>query len=160
MDPKRDLFGLRKTVETGILDYKDLGRGRWLRIGILGVTPCRRAFYEALEGRGAVVVYDEWGVENNPMIASTDLVHLYHHCSLPYGLMRRKERILTELKARRINGLVFGVACLSDSIRDEEFFRSSFGLPVYSIENQGEGDLTTAEERGLDHFIRRVEELQ
>jgi hypothetical protein len=156
MNPGRDFEGLRRTVEKGILDYRDLGRDRWTRIGILGMPPCRESLYQALEARKAVVVYDEWGVENNPMTSSLDLATVYHHCSLPYGLKRRQDRILRETSSRRIRGFILGVEYLCDSLRDEGFFRAALALPVLTVENRGGGPLTPAETRSLERFLDQV----
>jgi hypothetical protein len=156
MDPRGDLEELRKTIERGILDYKDLGRDRWTRIGILGLPPWREGFYDILEKNRAVVVYDEWGVENNPMSASFDLAHVYHMSSLPYGLKRRQERIMKEAAARKIRGFVLGVEYIRDSLRDEGFFRNALGLPVFTIENRGGGGLSSAEAGGLERFLAQL----
>lgn len=157
MDPRGDLDAVRRDIERGILDYHDVGRDRWVRIGILGLTPYREGLFEALERHKTVVVYDEWGVENNPMAATTDLTNLYHLCSLPYGLKRRQERILKEAGARRMRGLILGVEYLCESIRDEGFFRANLGLPVYTLENRGGAPLTPAEEHSLNRFIGQCE---
>ncbi len=157
MNPGRDLEGMRREVEAGILNYQDLGRDRWLRIGLLGLSPYREGFYEALEERKAVVVYDEWGVENNPMAATTDLASLYHICPLPYGLKRRQERAQREVESRRIRGLILGVEYLGDSIRDEGFFKSNLGVPVLVLENAGGGSLSTSETHALERFLQACE---
>lgn len=153
MDPRGDLEGLRKEIEKGILNYRDLGQERWTRIGVLGLTPYREGFYQAMEQHRAVVVYDEWGVENNPMAATSDMTHLYHQCSLPYGLKRRQDRILKEAAVRRVRGFVLGVEYLCDSLREEGFFRANLGLPVHTIENRGGPALSAAEEKGLSRFL-------
>lgn len=156
MDPDGDLEGLRKTVESDYLKFNELGRGRLLRVGLLGLTPARSSFYEALEANGAIVVYDEWGIENNPMTPTSDLARLYHECSLPYGLVKRRERLLKEVQNRRIQGFVMGVEYISESIRDEGFFKSALGVPVYSIENAVGGPLSAAEERGIRDFLAKI----
>lgn len=156
MDPQGDLEGLRKRVESDYLKFNELGRERLLRVGLLGLTPARPAFYEVLEANGAIVVFDEWGLENNPMTPTGDLTKLYHECSLPYGLVKRRERLLKEVKNRRIQGFIMGVEYISESIRDEGFFKSALGVPVYSVENAVEGPLSAAEERGIRDFLTRL----
>lgn len=153
MNPGRDLEGMRREVEAGILNYQDLGRDRWLRIGLLGLSPYREGFYEALEERKAVVVYDEWGVENNPMAAASDLTSLYHLCSLPYGLKRRLERTLREAQARKVRGFILSVEYLCESVRDEGFFRANLGMPVHTLESRGGAPLSPAEESALKRFL-------
>lgn len=155
MDPRGDLEVVRRDIERGILDYQDMGRDRWTRLGILGLTPYREGLYGVLERLKAVVVYDEWGVENNPMAATSDLTNLYHMCSLPYGLKRRLERVMKESAARRIRGFILGVEYLCESIRDEGYFRANLGLPVYTLENRGGGPLSPAEENSLQRFVEQ-----
>lgn len=153
MDPRGDLAALRREVERAILDLCDRGRDRWCRVGLIGLPPYRPAFYEALEAMRAVVVYDEWGLENNPMAPTTDLTGLYHACTLPYGNQRRLERILKEVAARRIRAVVLGVEYLCDSLRDEGFFRAHLPVPVAVFENRGGASLSSAEERALRRLV-------
>ncbi len=153
MDPRGDLEGLRRRIERGILDYRDEGRERWTRVGIVGLPPYRASFYEALESMRAVAVYDEWGLENNPMSPSLDLTFLYHTCSLPYGLKRRLERVQREAATRRLQAVVLAVEYLCESLKDEGYFRINLGLPVYAFENRGGDSLSSAEERGLRRLI-------
>lgn len=153
MDPRGDFEATRKEIERGILDYQDVGRDRWVRIGLLGLTPYRERFYDALERLRAVVVYDEWGVENNPMAAASDLTSLYHLCSLPYGLKRRLERTLREAQARKVRGFILSVEYLCESVRDEGFFRANLGMPVHTLESRGGAPLSPAEESALQRFL-------
>jgi len=156
MDPRGDLEGLRREIEKAILDYRDLGQDRWTRIGIIGLTPYRPGFYEALERHRAAVAYDEWGVENNPMAPTSDLNHLYHLCSLPYGLKRRHERIAREASVRKLRGIVLGVEYLCDSLREEGYFRANLGIPVHTVENRGDSALSSAEQNAFKRFLDSV----
>ncbi len=153
MDPRRDVESIRREVEAGILTYQDVGRDRWTRVGILGLTPYREGFYEMLEKHKAVVVYDEWGVENNPMATATDLVNLYNRCPLPYGLKRRQERALREIVSRRIRGIILGVEYMCENIRDEGFFRANLGLPVLVLESARGVPLADMEAHQLERFL-------
>jgi len=153
MDPRGDLEGLKRRIERGILDYRDEGRERWTRVGIVGLPPYRESFYETLESMRAVAVYDEWGLENNPMSPSMDLTFLYHTCSLPYGLKRRLERVQREAATRRLQAVVLAVEYLCESLKDEGYFRVNLGLPVYVFENRGGDRLSSAEERGLKRLL-------
>lgn len=153
MDPRQDLEGLKRDIDAGTLAYEDAGRERWTRLGLLGLTPYREGFYEFLEARKAVVVYDEWGVENNPMAAASSLVDLYGICPLPYGLKRRLERLQHEIEARRIRGVVLAVEYLADSLRDEGFFRANLQVPVFVMENAPGGALSESDQRALARFL-------
>ncbi len=153
MDPRGDVGALRREVERAILELCDRGRDRWCRVGLIGLPPYRPAFYETLESLSAVVVYDEWGLENNPMAPTPDLTGLYHACTLPYGNQRRLERILKEIASRRIQAVVFGVEYLCDALRDEGFFRARLPVPVAVFENRGGESLSLAEERALRRLV-------
>jgi hypothetical protein len=153
MDARGNLEELRREIERAILDYHDLGQERWTRVGVIGVPPYRDGFYQALEQLRSVVVYDEWGVENNPMAATNDLYHMYHLCSLPYGLKRRQERIVREAAVRKLRGIVLGVEYLCDSLREEGYFRANLDIPVHTVENRGDSVLSSAEMNGLRRFL-------
>jgi len=153
MDPGRDLEGLKRSIDAGILAYEDAGRSQWTRVGLLGLTPYREGFYEFLEARRTVVVYDEWGVENNPMASASSLAHLYEVCSLPYGLKRRLDKLRREIETRHIRGVLLGVEYLADSLRDEGFFRANLQIPVFVVENAAGGTLDESDQRALGRFL-------
>ena len=156
MDPGHDLEGLKREIEACTLTYEDLGRERWQRLGLLGLTPYRGGFYEFLEACKAVVVYDEWGVENNPMATTSSLANLYGVCPLPYGLQRRLERLRHEIEVRRIRGVILAVEYLADSLRDEGFFRANLPVPVFVLENAPGGALTESDQRALGRFLESL----
>ncbi len=153
MNPGKDIDGHRKEIERQILEFEGARQGRWTKIGFIGMTPYRSGLYKLLEETNAIVVYDEWGIENNPQGPSRDLVSHYHQNSLPYGLKRRQERILKEIEERRLRGLILGVECLCHNIREEGFFRSTLPLPVFTFDNCRGDDLQPAEEANLRRFL-------
>ncbi len=153
MNPGKDIEGHRREVERQILEFEGSRQGRWVKVGFIGVTPYRPDLYRALEELGAVVVYDEWGIENNPQGAAHDLVAHYHQTSIPYGLKRRQERLLKEIAERRLRGLILGVECLCHNIREEGFFRSTLPVPVLTFDNCRGDALAPAEEESLRRFL-------
>lgn len=153
MNPGRDIEGHRREIERQILEFEGARQGRWSRVGFIGLTPYRAGLYKVLDECGAVVVYDEWGLENNPQGAAQDLVSHYHQSSLPYGLKRREERLLKEVAERRLRGLILGVECLYQSIREEGYFRAALPVPVFTLDNcRGDG-LHASEEEPLRRFL-------
>jgi len=153
MNPGKDIEGHRREVERQILEFEGARQGRWIKVGFIGLTPYREDLFRALDEAGAVVVYDEWGIENNPTGAAHDLVAHYHQSSLPYGIKRRQERILKEIGERRLRGLILGVECLCHSIREEGFFRSTLPVPVFTFDNCHGGTLLPSEEEPLRRFL-------
>lgn len=153
MNPGKDIEGHRREVERQILEFEGSRQGRWVKVGFIGLTPYRSDLYRALEEHGAVVVYDEWGLENNPQGASHDLVSHYHQASLPYGLKRRQERLIKEIAERRLRGLILGVECLCQNIREEGFFRSTLPVPVLTFDNCRGEALAPEEEENLRRFL-------
>jgi len=154
-EPSEDLDNLKKKVDGLILELESLGQDRWTRLGIIGIPPYRKGLFSFLEQFGAVVVYDEWGIETNPMSAAGDLAALYHLMSLPYGLKRRQARILNEIRVRRLKGMLFCVEDISDSLRDEGFFRSGLPVPVHTFENHRGEELEPGEAGALQRFLEQ-----
>lgn len=153
MNPGKDIEGHRREIERQILEFEGSRQGRWTRVGFIGLTPYRSDLFRILDECGAVVVYDEWGIENNPQGASHDLVSHYHQSSLPYGLKRREERLIKEIAERRLRGLILGVECLCHSIREEGFFRSALPVPVFTLDNCRGDKLLPSEEEPLRRFL-------
>jgi len=155
MNPGGDLDAARRDTEARILEYDSLGQERWTRLGVVGVTPYRPEFFALLEKLRAVIVYDELGLDANPMGASQELSALYHNCSLPYGLKRRGSRLEKEIRERRIHGLLLGVEAISGGRRDEGFFRSTMPVPLFAVETCRSGEMSGSETRLLQHFLSR-----
>ncbi|MCI4397749.1 MAG: 2-hydroxyacyl-CoA dehydratase [Acidobacteria bacterium] len=153
MNPGKDIEGHRRELERQILEFEGSRQGRWTKIGFIGLTPYRSGLYKLLDEMNAIVVYDEWGLENNPQGPARDLVSHYHQSSLPYGLKRRQERILKEIAERRLRGLILGVECLCHNIREQGFFRSTLPLPVFTFDNCSGDGLRPTEEANLRRFM-------
>jgi hypothetical protein len=153
MDPMGDMEGLRKCVESRILENQGFVRESWARLAWIGIPSRRRELWAALEEMNAVVVYDEWGTECNALHPVHDLAALWNHCSLPFGLKPRQERILREFSGRKIQGVLWGAEGLADSLREEAFFRTAFGVPVHTVDNARVGPLDPRERESLARFI-------
>ncbi len=153
MDPVDGLENLKKKIEGMVLELESLGQDRWLRLGIIGTSPYRQGLFSFLEEANVVIVYDEWGIENNPMSAATDLAALYHLISIPYGLKRRQARLLNEIKGRRLHGILFCVESAGENLREEGFFRSSLPVPVHLFENPRGEDLEPGEITAIRRFL-------
>jgi hypothetical protein len=87
------------------------------------------------------------------MVSASTLADLYGVCSLPYGLKRRLDKLMREIETRRIRGVLLGVEYLSDSLRDEGFFRANLHVPVFVVENAAGGALDESDQRALGRFL-------
>jgi hypothetical protein len=153
MDPSGDMDGLRREVERRILENQGLARESWVRLALVGTPPLRPELWAALEELHAAVVYDEWGTECNALHPVRDLAALWHHCSLPFGLKPRQERLLKEFPSRKVHGVLWAAEGLSESLREEAFFRNALPVPVHTLDNARAGPLEPPEADSLARFV-------
>lgn len=158
MNPGSDLDQARRFVELQVINFQGSARDGWIRLGFAGLTPYRRQLFRVLKESRGVVVYDEWGLENNPMGTSPDVGSLYHHCSLPYGLKKRSERLTKEIKERKLQGILLSVERLADHVRDEAFFRAALPIPVLLYENDRALPMDDSEIIGIRRFLSQCME--
>ena len=155
MDPMGDLEGLRREVESRNLENPGLSRESWTHLALVGPPPRRPELWAALEELRAVVVYDEWGTECNALHPVRDLAALWDHCSLPFGLKPRQERLLKEFASRKVHGALWCAEGLADSLREESFFRGALPVPVHTVDNARSGPLEATEADSLARFVTR-----
>jgi hypothetical protein len=153
MDPQGDMESLRRDVEGRNLENQGLTRESWVHLALVGTPPRRPEFWAALEEFRAVVVYDEWGTECNALHPVHDLAALWDHCSLPFGIKPRLERILKEISSRRVHGALWCAEGLADSLREESFFRGALPVPVHTVDNARSGPLDGPEADSLWRFF-------
>jgi hypothetical protein len=157
-DPSRPLPALIKETELKVaLHYKGLGQDYHLRIGILGMPPYDDAFYELLDDVGALVVYEESGLEGFPLGHFSDIALLYNQLSLPYGIKVRRDKLEKEKQERSIDVFLFCAYSQAESRTNVAFLESELKAPFYIFEIKNGNDPSMLEYKLLRRFFDSLE---
>lgn len=153
-DPSMSLPALIKETELKVaLNYKGLGQDYHIRIGILGTPPCDNPFYEVLDEVGALVVYEESGLEGFPLGHFSELALLYNQIAIPYGIKVRRDRLEKEKTERSIDAFIYCTHALSESRNNALFLEGELGTPIYIFEMKSSEEASVLECRLLRRFL-------
>ena len=168
-----DVVKYKKDLET-LLDTvaKRKPYTNQIRLGYIGVPPVfARELYTYIEKHGARVVFNEvqrqfampachssGGAAGRPQPGKS-LAEQYTNYTYPYSLNERLADIKTEIKKRRIDGVVHYVQAFCHRGIGDIVMRSAINLPVLTLEGNAEfylnGHVKTRVEAFLDMIERK-----
>lgn len=153
-DPSMSLPALIKETELKVaLNYKGLSHDHHIRIGILGSPPFDGPFYDVLDQAGALVVFEESGLEGFPLGHFSELALLYNQISIPYGIKVRRDRLEKEKAERSIDAFIWCTHALSESRNNALFLEGELGTPIYIFEMKNSEEASVLECRLLRRFF-------
>lgn len=157
LDPTESLPQLLRIAETKVaLKMRNFDKDPSLRIGILEITPCIKSFYSALDKYGAVVVYDELGLENFPLGHFSDISCLYGQVTFPLGIKARKDKIEREAKERGIDGFIYGTFDSAEIKSNADYLQRELKLPVFIYETKEDEKSAQIENTLLERFLATI----
>jgi len=123
----------------------------WLRLGYIGVPSIYgHDFYHYLETKGARVVFNEIQRQFAMPQSGNSLAEQYSNYTYPYSIYERLKDITTELKQRRVNGVIHYVQAFCHRGIGDIIFRDAIDLPILTLEGNNDFFLT-------NHIKTRVE---
>jgi benzoyl-CoA reductase/2-hydroxyglutaryl-CoA dehydratase subunit BcrC/BadD/HgdB len=130
------------------------------RLGYIGVPPVyARELYHYIEKNGARVVFNEVQHQFAMPLGGKNLAEQYTHYTYPYSLNERLADIKTEIKKRKINGVIHYVQAFCHRGIGDIVMRSAIDVPVLTLEGNAEfylnGHVKTRIEAFLDMIERR-----
>ena len=129
-----------------------------IRLGIIGVPPIITDFYEALEGLGARVVFNEMQRQFSmaPHL-DCDLLEQYTRYTYPYDVFGRIEDIKREVARRRIDGIIHYVQTFCFRQIQDLLIKRALSTPVLTIEGDKPGPLDARNRLRLEAFMETLE---
>ena len=156
-----DVVKYKKDLET-LLDTvaKRKPYTNQIRLGYIGVPPVyARELYTYIEKHGARVVFNEVQRQFAMPQPGKSLAEQYTNYTYPYSLNERLADIKTEIKKRRIDGVVHYVQAFCHRGIGDIVMRSAINLPVLTLEGNAEfylnGHVKTRVEAFLDMIERK-----
>ena len=123
----------------------------WLRLGYIGVPSVYgQDLYHYLETKGARVVFNEIQRQFAMPQPGKSLAEQYSNYTYPYSIYDRTKDINTELKLRRVDGVIHYVQAFCHRGIGDIIFRNSLKLPILTLEGNDDFFLT-------NHIKTRVE---
>jgi benzoyl-CoA reductase/2-hydroxyglutaryl-CoA dehydratase subunit BcrC/BadD/HgdB len=123
----------------------------WLRLGYIGVPSVYgHDFYPYLENNGARVVFNEIQRQFAMPQPGNSLAEQYSNYTYPYSIYERLKDITTELKKRRVDGVIHYVQAFCHRGIGDIIFRDAIDLPILTLEGNNDFFLT-------NHIKTRVE---
>jgi len=123
----------------------------WLRIAYIGVPPVYgQDLYRYLEKKGARVVLNEIQRQFAMPRPGNSLAEQYSNYTYPYSIYDRLKDINTEIKKRRVDGVIHYVQAFCHRGIGDIIFRDRLKLPILTLEGNDEFLLT-------HHLKTRVE---
>ncbi len=133
----------------------------WLRIGYIGVPPVFAPdLYGYLENNEARVVFNEIQHQFSMPAPGKSLAEQYSNYTYPYSIYVRLKDIKTEIKRRRLDGIIHYVQAFCHRGIGDIIFRESLDIPILTLEGNQDFYLTqhlkTRIEAYLDMLRRRL----
>jgi len=129
-----------------------------LRLAYIGVPSVyARDFYSCLESNGARVVLNEVQRQFAMPEPGNSLAEQYSNYTYPYSIYERLEDIATELKRRRVDGVIHYVQAFCHRGIGDIIFRDALRLPVLTLEGNDDFFLTHHVKTRIEAFLDMLE---
>lgn len=125
-----------------------------LRLAYIGVPPVYAAdFYPYLESNGARVVFNEIQRQFAMPASGNSLAEQYCSYTYPYSIYQRLEDITTELKRRRVDGVIHYLQAFCHRGIGDIIFRDALKLPILTLEGNDDFFLTQHLKTRIEAFL-------
>lgn len=129
-----------------------------LRLAYIGVPSVyAEDFYHHLESNGARVVFNEIQRQFAMPGARNSLAEQYSNYTYPYSIHERLKDITTELKRRRVDGVIHYVQAFCHRGIGDIIFRDVLKLPVLTLEGNDDFFLTQHIKTRIEAFLDMLE---
>jgi benzoyl-CoA reductase/2-hydroxyglutaryl-CoA dehydratase subunit BcrC/BadD/HgdB len=135
-----------------------------IRLAYIGVPSVyAREFYQYIEKHGARVVFNEVQRQFAMPEPGQNLAEQYSNYTYPYSMQKRINDIKTEIKKRRIDGVIHYIQAFCHRGIGDIIFRNTIDLPVLTLEGNADfflnGHVKTRIEAFLDIIQRRQQNV-
>lgn len=151
-----DYRGFRERLEQDIAAMeKREALSQKVRLGYIGVPPINSDLYDLVETMDARIVYNE--VQRQFTMADgielDDLVEVYRVFTYPYELSGRIKDIKSQLKKRKIDGIIHYTQAFCFRGIEDIVIRKELDLPILTLEGDRPGKLDSRSKLRIESFI-------
>ncbi len=123
-----------------------------IRVGYVGVPPIVRGLYGEIRSMGFDVVYNEVQRQFAMPHETRDLLSQYLAYTYPYEIGARLEDIKTEVRKRRLSGIIHYVQSFCHRAIEDCLVQRAVGVPVLTLECDRPGRLDERNRIRLEAF--------
>ena len=127
-----------------------------VRLALLGVPPIFENLFEALEERGAQVVFDEMPRQFAMPYECKDLIEQFCRYTYPYDSTPRLADLRREVGRRRVRAALHYLQAFCHRQIEHIIIRESLPVPVLALEGDRPGPLTGQTLTRLDAFLEML----
>lgn len=128
-----------------------------IRLGYIGVPPVfAHDFYRYLEQQGARIVFNEVQRQFSMPAPEDSLAEQYANYTYPYSIFGRVCDIITEIRRRRIEGIIHYVQAFCHRGIGDIIFRQVIDLPILTLEGNADYVLNSHMQTRIEAFIDMV----
>ncbi|MEN6388921.1 MAG: 2-hydroxyacyl-CoA dehydratase [Syntrophomonas sp.] len=131
-----------------------------VRLAYIGVPPIFTDFYHELEKMGARVVYNEVQRQFSMPYLCDDIVDQYLKYTYPYGAFARLQDMETELKRRRVDGIIHYTQTFCYRQIEDMIYREKLPYPFLTLEGDKPGKLDARSRMRLEAFVELLRRPQ
>ncbi|OGO22143.1 MAG: 2-hydroxyglutaryl-CoA dehydratase, partial [Chloroflexi bacterium RBG_16_50_9] len=129
-----------------------------LRLAYIGVPSVyARDLYRYLERHGARVVFNEIQRQFTMPYPGSSLAEQYSNYTYPYSIRERLKDIETELRRRRIDGIIHYVQAFCHRGIGDIVIREAIGLPILTLEGNDNFFLSSHVKTRIEAFLDMLE---
>ena len=132
-----------------------------IRVGYIGVPPVyAKELYPYIEKHGARVVFNEVQRQFTMPLPGNTLAEQYTNYTYPYSINERLSDIKSEIKKRRIDGVIHYVQAFCHRGIGDIVVRSALDLPVLTLEGNADFFLSGHVKTRIEAFLDMIERRQ
>jgi len=156
-DMNQDLGKFEKEIDIFLNSIKKREPFREeIRLGCLGVPPVFSDLYSFIETMSARVVFNEMQRQFSMPYPATTLLDQYLKYTYPYDIFTRIADITTEVKKRKIDGLIHYVQSFCFRQIEDAILKKSIDLPIVTIEGDQPSALDSRNKMKIEVFIEML----
>jgi benzoyl-CoA reductase/2-hydroxyglutaryl-CoA dehydratase subunit BcrC/BadD/HgdB len=134
---------------------------REIRLAYIGVPAVyARELYPFIEKQGARVVFNEVQRQFAMPVPGESLAEQYTSYTYPYSIQERIKDIKTQLKQRRIDGVIHYVQAFCHRGIGDIVFRDAIDLPMLTLEGNADFFLNTHVKTRIEAFLDMIQRSQ
>lgn len=156
-----DFFGDEQEYARRAEELIDKARGRppmaqSVRLALIGIPPIVDGMFEFLESRDARIVFNEIPRQFAMPDATRTLMEQYSRYTYPYDIFHRLDDIKSQLKLRRVDGVIHYVQSFCFRQAQDAIVRKNIDLPILTLECDRPGQLEMSAETRLEAFLEML----
>jgi len=130
----------------------------WLRLAYIGVPSVYgQDLYHYLESNRAKVVFNEIQRQFAMPKSGNTLAEQYSNYTYPYSIYHRLNDVTTELRRRRVDGVIHYVQAFCHRGIGDIIFRDAIDLPILTLEGNDDFSLTHHIKTRIEAFLDMLE---